>query len=261
MDISKRVLRHYYRLRGMHTLMSFSGPVGTLMQGSGHSELLESTVAGVTKMLSGKKFPQNIRAMRLVLEEMLRSIMSDSSISTMEELLTRLDHAASASNTSKLWVDCFIKPVFIMMMHIEAKREGDWPLHLVAVKQMLPYFFASSHMNYTRYGLYYLRSMECLGQEELSKFMKGEHVMHQVPGLWNSIWSDMFIETTFMRYGHGPGGIIGITLKPETLKTWALGLHICSRLEQDITSLVGKEQDISQEEERGDEGKDRVGWF
>ena len=235
------------RLGGMHTLMSFAGAVGTLMQGSGLSEILESTFAGVTKMLSGKKFPQNIRAIRLVLEELLRSTMSDGSISTMEELLTRLDHAASASNTSKLWVDCFIRPVFIMMLYVRAEREGDWPLHLVAMKQMLPYFFASGHVNYARYGLYYLRSMESLGQEELSKFMKGEHVMHYVPGLWNGIWSDMFIETTFMRYGHGPGGIIGITLKPEALKTWALSLHICSRLEQDIISLVGKEQDLSQE--------------
>ena len=245
------------RLGGMHTLMSFAGTVGTLMQGSGLSEILESTFAGVTKMLSGKKFPQNIRAIRLVLEELLRSTMSDGSISTMEELLTRLDHAASASNTSKLWVDCFIRPVFIMMLYIRAEREGDWPLHLVAMKQMLPYFFASGHVNYARYGLYYLRSMESLGQEELSKFMKGEHVMHHVPGLWNGIWSDMFIETTFMRYGHGPGGIIGITLKPEALKTWALSLHICSCLEQDIISLVGKEQDLSQEAHK-EEMKTRI---
>ena len=50
-----------------------------------------------------------------------------------------------------------------------------------------------------------------------------------------------------MHYGHGPSGITGITLKPETLKTWALGLHICSCQERDIISLVGKEQDISQE--------------
>ena len=235
------------RLGRMHTLTCFVGAVGTLMQGSGLSEVLESTFAGVTKMLSGKKFQQNIRAMRLVLEEMLRSTMSDGSISTMEELLTHLDHAASTSNTSKLWVDCFIKPVFIMMLYVRAEREGDWPLHLVAVKQMLPYFSASSHVNCARYGLCYLRSMERLGQEELSKFMKGEHVMHHVPRLWKGIWSDMFIETTFMRYGHGPGGIIGITLKPETLKTWALSLHICSRLEQDIISVVGKEQDISRE--------------
>ncbi|KAH3748959.1 hypothetical protein DPMN_183448 [Dreissena polymorpha] len=44
----------------------------------------------------------------------------------------------------------------------------------------------------------------------------------------------MFIETTFMRYGHGPGGIIGITLKESALKRWALSLHICSHLIQDI---------------------------
>ena len=98
---------------------------------------------------------------------------------------------------------------------------------------------------------------ESLGQEELSKFLKGKHVMHHVPGLWNGICSDMFIETTFMHYGPGPGGIFGITLKPETLKTWALGLHICSRLEQDIISLVGKKQDISQEV-HNDEMKARI---
>ena len=195
--------------------------------------------------------------MRLVLEELLRCTLSNGSISTMEELLTRLDHVASASNTSKLWVDCFIKPVFIIMLYVRAEREGDWPLHLVAMKQMLSYFFTSGHVNYARYGLYYLRSMESLGQEELSKFMKGEHVMHHVPGLWNGIWSDMFMETTFMRYGHGPGGIIGITLKPETHKTWALSLHICSRLEQDIISLVVKEQDISQEAHK-EERKARI---
>lgn len=57
----------------------------------------------------------------------------------------------------------------------------------------------------------------------------------------------MFIETTFMRYGHGPRGIIGITLKPETLKTWDLGLHICSRLEQDIADITEGERVTSQE--------------
>ena len=73
-----------------------------------------------------------------------------------------------------------------MMMYVRAEREGDWPLHLVAVKQMLPYFFAAAHVNYARYGLYYLRSMESLGPEEISKFMKGEHVMHHIPGIFYS---------------------------------------------------------------------------
>ena len=49
--------------------------------------------------------------------------------------------------------------------------------------------------------------------------------MRHVPGLWNGTLSDVFIETTFMRYGHGKRGIIGVTFKPETLKVWALSLH------------------------------------
>ena len=86
-------------------------------------------------------------------------------------------------------------------MFVRSEREGDWPLHLATYKQMLPYFFAAGHVNYARYGLCYLREMERLLQEMLSYFMKGEHVMHHSAGLWNGIWSDMMIETTFMRYG------------------------------------------------------------
>lgn len=44
--------------------------------------------------------------------------------------------------------------------------------------------------------------------------------MRHNPDIWNGIWSNMCIETTLMRYGHGKNGIIGITLKPETFKTW-----------------------------------------
>ncbi|KAG0720296.1 hypothetical protein GWK47_048801 [Chionoecetes opilio] len=63
---------------------------------------------------------------------------------------------------------------------------------------MLPYFFSAGHINYARYGLYYLRSMEKLPKELASQFLKGQHVMRHKPGLWNGIWSDIFIETTFM---------------------------------------------------------------
>lgn len=76
--------------------------------------------------------------------------------------------------------------------------------------------------------------------------MKGDHVMRHNPGIWNGIWSDMFIESTLMRYGHGKGGIIGITLKPETLKTWALSLHICSKLESDLNEMVDGQKDNTQ---------------
>ena len=132
-----------------------------------------------------------------------------------------------------------------MMLYVRAEREGDWPLHLWAVKLMMPYFFASRHVNYARCGLYYLRSMEVLPEEVLQHFMKGDHVMRHIPGLWNGLWSDMFIETTFMQYGHGKAGIIGITLKPETLKTWALSLHVCGQLLKDLSTLRDNERPSS----------------
>lgn len=224
-------------------LMSFVGAVGTLMAGTGLAEILESVFGGVSKMLIGKKFPTNIRAMRMLTEELLRDVVQQSQLTCHDDLLTALEDLATVSRTAKMWVDVFIKPVLITMLYVRAEREGDWPLHLQAVKLMMPYFFAAGHHNYARYGLYYLRSMEALPATVLQHFMKGSHVMRHIPGLWNGIWSDMFIESTFMRYGHGKGGIIGITLNPETLKTWALSLHVCGQLVEDVSTM--KESDSS----------------
>ena len=106
------------RLRGMHMLMSFVGAIRSLMAGFGLSEILSSTFAGVSKMLTGKKFPQNVRAMRLVSEELLRNIINRGDVMSMEDLLAHLDAAARKSKTSKLWVDCFIKPLFLMMLYV-----------------------------------------------------------------------------------------------------------------------------------------------
>ena len=49
--------------------------------------------------------------------------------------------------------------MFIIMAFLRAEREADWTLHLFAVEKMIPYLFVSGHVNYARYGLYYLRLM------------------------------------------------------------------------------------------------------
>jgi hypothetical protein len=61
--------------------------------------------------------------------------------------------------------------------------------------------------------------------------------MHHQQGIVNGIWSDMAIATTFMRYGHGHSGIIGLTMKPEALKTWAMGIHGINTLMADLNSV------------------------
>ena len=40
-----------------------------------------------------------------------------------------------------------------------------------------------------------------------------------------------------MRYEHGPGGIIGVTLNPNALKRWSLSLHKCRRIIKDLVEM------------------------
>ena len=44
--------------------------------------------------------------------------------------------------------------------------------------------------------------------------------------------------THVMRYGRGPRGLIGITVKAIAMKTWALSLHICCRMQNDIREMT-----------------------
>lgn len=71
----------------------------------------------------------------------------------------------------------------------------------------------------------------------LQHFVNREHVMRHQPGIWNAIWSDMMIETTVMRYGHGPHGMTGITLNPKAVQQWALSWNISCQLQNDLLDL------------------------
>lgn len=83
-------------------LMSFVGAVGTLMAGTGLAEILESVFGGVSKMLIGKKFPMNIRAMRMLTEELLRDVVQQSQLTCHDDLLTALEDLATVSRTAKM---------------------------------------------------------------------------------------------------------------------------------------------------------------
>ena len=48
------------------------------------------------------------------------------------------------------------------------------------------------------------------------------------------------IETTYMRYGKGPGGIIGVTTQPRTVQIWTESLPSCTEILKDLDDLRGK---------------------
>ena len=58
-----------------------------------------------------------------------------------------------------------------------------------------------------------------------------------VCGATNSTRSDIFIESTLMRYGHSNGGLAGITLNDKTVAVLAHSLHSRSQLVRNRTSV------------------------
>ena len=100
-------------------MMSFCGSVGKLMMDSGLSDILKHVFGGVEKMLSGKKYPQNVRAFRLLAEELLRKHIRETD--AYEDLDTMMTYVSNQSKTSKLWVDCFLRPVLLMMAFVRAE--------------------------------------------------------------------------------------------------------------------------------------------
>jgi hypothetical protein len=71
---------------------------------------------GVAKMLTGKKYPQNTRALRLVVEEILRDTLD--LVNSYHELLDKLFNMVEASRTLKYWVNNLILPVFLLMIFV-----------------------------------------------------------------------------------------------------------------------------------------------
>ena len=80
------------------------------------------------------------------MEEALSKVVEK--LDTYEDLIISLEALTEQSKTTKLWVDCLIRPVLLMMLFVWAELEGDWPLHLWAVQEMMPYFFATAHHIY-----------------------------------------------------------------------------------------------------------------
>ena len=104
-------------------LMSFVGSVGTPMAETGLTDVLEAAFAGTGKMLTGKKFHQNVRTLRMVVEESFRRTIEGNNFQSMHGLMSFLEDISSRSKTAKLWIDCLVKPVFVMMMYIRGERK------------------------------------------------------------------------------------------------------------------------------------------
>lgn len=93
--------------------MSFVGAVGSLMKGSGLNRLLESAFVGAEKMLIGKKFQMNVRALRMTALELLRGFVEQyDSNADLDEWFETL---CTKSKLAQHWIQNLIKPFFVVI--------------------------------------------------------------------------------------------------------------------------------------------------
>ena len=139
------------------------------------------------------------------------------------------------------WADqlCGVHTVFIMMMYIHAEREADWCLHLTAVKEMLLYFFAAGHVNYARYGI------TCVPWRWCQSHVKNAFLKENMSCAM-SLASGMAFGVTCSSRRHS----CDMDMENETLlawhwnlKHWRCGLHICSRIKQDLSQFTNPDDD------------------
>ena len=57
-------------------------------------------------------------------------IFDDPNVQCSDNLIAELEERALKSKTCKLWLDCLVKPVLLMMAYVRAERERDWLLHV-----------------------------------------------------------------------------------------------------------------------------------
>ena len=170
--------------------------------------------------------------------ELLRDYVGE--MKSFQDLAHFLDACSSKSMLSRHWVDNLIRLVMLIMMYVRAERECDFSLHLHVCYKMMPYFFVAGHVNYARLNPSYLRTMHKLPGIVLEQLYKNEHVERHQDGHWNKIWTDMIIESTYMRHGEGPGGIIGTITKARSVQIWSNSLPSSNDLLSDLDELRGR---------------------
>lgn len=80
---------------------------------------------------------------------------------------------------SAFWMS-YIGMVEILLCLIRASREGNWMMHLAAIRAIIPWFFAYDKLNYARYLTYYYAQMSRLETDHPAGDPASMHTLQRV---------------------------------------------------------------------------------
>ncbi|XP_065185756.1 uncharacterized protein LOC135816485 [Sycon ciliatum] len=126
-----------------------------------------------------------------------------------------------------LW-SSYISMVDLLLRFVRASRTGNWKLHLVCVRDMLPWCFAYDRVNYARFMSFYWLDMTQLptNHPEAHAFLEqGGFSVQRSSNPFARVASDQAIEQSINRATKTTGGIIGFSRHPATVQRWVLTAH------------------------------------
>ena len=149
----------------------------------------------------------------------------------------------SNGKLSSFWMS-FLDIVEILLNLLRASREGDWELHLTAIRKMIPCCFAHDNLNYARHLLAYVSEMSHLEEEhpEAFKYLKSGGFSVQIGegNPFGKIPVDQACEETVNKDTQTAGGTKGFSLKAEAVSKYYLVAEYRSiflRLMKDMLDL------------------------
>ena len=94
---------------------------------------MSNAFAEVEKMLIGKNFPINVRALNLVVIQIFRESIDD--MKDYNKFDPFLERIFKESVLAEHWVKNLVQPVLLMLLYIRAEKEEEFSLHLYAGKK------------------------------------------------------------------------------------------------------------------------------
>lgn len=233
------------RLGGFHTLKSFLGSIGNIMEDSGLHELIRLVYAGSTTaehIMQGGCYDKAIRSHLLIDAALVEHVMRDefssdelleikNTIKTVSDeklgsdyqspFLTQIiarfnqkfEKLSDGGRTPALWVQ-YHKMVDTIKIFIRAERVADWKSHLYCIAtRMLDTYAAAGHHQYAKGARMYVQTMKEFEtdpdfKDTLQNYSdNGDHVVRYSDQEWSGTWTDMSIEQKLMKPSKSLGGM------------------------------------------------------
>lgn len=135
---------------------------------------------------------------------------------------------------------------------VRSIREGNFPMFIKSLKEIIPWMFALDHPNYARWLSVHYRGMCILPDKHpdvYAQFCNGSFVVHKNKRLFSSIALDHAHKQENAKV-KGEGGAVGLTENPAALRRWMISGPEVARMIKEFENLSNQANDIRHHEQQ-----------